>query len=421
MRIRERNLLLCSTLIGSMIVSTPVFAQMTARGLGLAGAYTALARGVHAPAWNPANLGLPDNPKFTFTFIGLDVNVANNSFSQGTLKKYSGQHLYPQDINDILDCIPDDGLDLDVYALARGLSFSSGRFALTFEMITDAMIRIDKELFELIFKGNEIDKSYLFENMDGNMWGVASIGFSYAHPVQVDFAEAFSVGGTFKLLYGGAYGQVDDAMFAVQTERFGFNLDGRYKTTFSQGSMGWGTNLGVAAQIDEKWTVSAGFNNLLGSIPWDKDVKNSEGYFNGDSLTVMAISDDKDEDVLADSNWTETGGSFSKNLPTVFRAGCAYQEGNTLLVADYTQGFQNTAIVSKTPRLSLGTEWQGVSWLPLRMGVVLGGRTGFGTSLGFGLHPGGFVFDVGMLFRGFLIPDTMKGFACGLDLGLSMN
>ena len=48
-----------------------LYGQMTARGLAMGGAYTALARGVHAPQWNPANLGLPDNPKFSFTFISL--------------------------------------------------------------------------------------------------------------------------------------------------------------------------------------------------------------------------------------------------------------------------------------------------------------------------------------------------------------
>ncbi|NQT23800.1 hypothetical protein HQ585_00435 [candidate division KSB1 bacterium] len=422
MRIRKMNSFIGLLIIGFMIMSSVAFSQMTARGLGLAGAYTALARGVHAPSWNPANLGLPDNPNFTFTFIGLDVNMTNNSFSQGTLNKYSGQHLYPQDIADILDRIPDSGLDLDIYALVRGLSFSTGRFALTFDVITDAMVQIDKEIFELIFTGNEIDKTYMFEDMDGKAWGVGSIGLSYGHPIEVEWAQAFAVGATLKLLYGGAYGQVDDAKVALHTERFGFNLDGNYKTTFSQGSMGWGTNLGAAAQIDEKWTVSAGFQNLLGSIPFNKEMQTDEGYFNGDSLTIMAISDDdEEEDVLVDSVWTVKGGSFSKNLPIVFRAGCAYREGNTLLVADYSQGFQNTAIVSKTPRLSFGTEWQGVSWLPLRMGVVLGGRTGFGTSLGFGIHPGGFVMDIGMLFRGFFVPNTMKGFALGLDIGLELN
>lgn len=407
---------------GMLILSASAFSQMTARGLGLAGAYTALARGVNAPAWNPANLGLPDNPKFTYKIIGLDINVANNSFSQGALNQYSGQYLSSQDINDILDRIPDDGLDLDIYALVQGLSFSTGRFALTVDFITDAMVQIDKDVFELILTGNEIDKTYTFENMDGHAWGVAAFGFSYAHPVEVDFAEAFSIGGTFKLLYGGAYAQIDDALFAVHTERFGFKLDGNYKAKFGMGSMGWGTNLGAAAQLDEKWTVSAGFQNVLGSIPWDKDVEEHQGYFFGDSLTVMAISEeDEEEDVLADSTWEVEGGSFSKNLPLVFKAGCAYREGDFLLVADYTQAFQNTAIVSKTPRLSVGTEWQKVAALPLRMGVVLGGRTGFGTSVGFGLHPGGFVFDVGMLFRGFLVPSTMKGFALGFDVGMALN
>ena len=62
--------------------------QMTARGLGMGGAYMAVSRGVHATDYNPANLGLPDNSKFSMTFISVEAGVWNNTFSKEMYDKY---------------------------------------------------------------------------------------------------------------------------------------------------------------------------------------------------------------------------------------------------------------------------------------------------------------------------------------------
>ena len=60
------------------MLSSSLFGQMHARSLGMANAYTALARGVHAPLWNPANLGLPDNPGFSMNLFSVAAGVDNN-------------------------------------------------------------------------------------------------------------------------------------------------------------------------------------------------------------------------------------------------------------------------------------------------------------------------------------------------------
>src|SRR5690348_14710902 len=42
----------------------------SAASLALGDNYTALARGINAVAWNPAGLGMPDNPFVSFAFAG---------------------------------------------------------------------------------------------------------------------------------------------------------------------------------------------------------------------------------------------------------------------------------------------------------------------------------------------------------------
>ncbi len=410
------------------LIPAALFSQMTARGLGMGGAYTALARGVHAPIWNPANLGLSDNPKFSMTFISIETGVWNNSLSKGMYDKYfvngtkdQNDNIVweQQDVEDILDHIPADGLGLNAEVFVRTLSFSVGRFALSFGATVGSFVQLDKTLFELPLKGNELDKKYTLNNMDGNALGIGMVSLSLGEPIKVSFADAFAVGGTFHLFYGGGYAKVDSADFSFTTASYGFDINGSYKATHALGGLGWGVDLGVAAQMGKKLTVSFGLANVLGSIPWSNEVKSDVGYIRGDSLTVLNTNKDEDDkDAVEDSSWTVEGGKFSTKLPTAIRLGCAYRDGSVVLTADYYQSFKNGAWSSSKPRFAVGTEWKGISWLPLRAGMVMGGRIGFGTSFGFGIRPGGFVLDLGIMNRGFIFPKNSKGLIIALDMGV---
>jgi len=410
------------------LIPSGLLSQMAARGLGMGGAYTALARGVHAPIWNPANLGLPDNPKFSMTFFSIETGVWNNSLNKGMYDKYfvngdkdqNGNIVWEQqDVEDILNHIPDNGLGLNVEVFVRTLCFSAGRFAFSFGANVGSFVQLDKTLFELPLAGNELNKKYTLNNMDGEALGIGAISFSLGEPVKVSFADVFAVGGTFHLFYWGGYAKVDSANFSFTTASYGFDIDGNYKATRALGGLGWGVDMGAAAQIGEKLTLSFELANVLGSIPWSNEIKSEVGYIRGDSLTVLnADENSNDEDVVDDSSWTVEGEKFSTKLPIAIRLGCLYREGAVVLTADYYQSFKNGAWSSSKPRFAVGTEWQRIPWLPLRAGVVLGGRIGFGTSFGFGIRPGKFVLDLGIMNRGFIFPKNSKGLIIALDMGV---
>ena len=397
-------------------IPSVLFGQQTARALGMGEAYTALARGVHAPAWNPANLGLPDNPRFSMTFVSAGAGVWNNSFSKSLYDKYNGEYLSSRDIDDILSHIPDGGLDVDGGVSARVLSFSTNRFAFSMGADGGSFFRVDKTLFDLALEGNETDRTYSLGNTEGGGVGVGVVGLSWGQPVRVSFADAFAVGGTLHFLYGIGYAESDKADFTLDMREYDFDLNGEYEVTHALGGLGWGLDLGAALQFGDEWTVSLGLANLLGSIPWSREVEKEKGYVQGDSLAVWDFDDD-----LADSSWTASASEFSTKLPTVLRLGCSHREGSVLVTGDYRQGFCDGPMTRTRPRVAVGAEWSAVKWFPLRTGMVLGGRTGFGTSLGFGLRTGGFVFDVGMLSRGFAFPGSSKGYVFGLEFGMELG
>lgn len=406
-----------------LLIPAAGFGQMTARSLGMANAYTALARGVHAPLWNPANLGLPDNPGFSLSLISLTAGVENNTFSKSFYDKYftggdENNEIYwtPEDVLEILGLIPDDGVTLNIGATVRAFSFSAGNFALSMGASVQSYVQIDKTVLELPLQGNEINQTYDFSDMDGRGLGIGMLSFSYGGLVPTNFADRFALGGTVHFYYGGFYSNVDYARFSLKTADYGFDMNGNYELTTAMGKMGWGADVGAAAQFDEGWTVSCALGNILGSIPWTNDVDKAYGIFEGDSITI-----ENTDDALSDSSWSVKTASFSEKLPAVLRLGCAYQEGPVLLTADYIQGFKKGVWATTKPQFSFGTEWKGIKWLPLRAGVTLGGEIGLGTSFGFGLCPGNFVLDFGMLSRGFLFPATSKGYVFGFEMGFGLD
>jgi hypothetical protein len=412
-----------------LLVPSMLFGQLTARGLGMGGAYTALARGVHAPDWNPANLGLPDNPSFSLTLVSAGIGIENNSATLDLYNHYAVDSYWdPDEVANLLDQIPDDGLEADVSASARVFSFSAGHFALTLGLDAGGNARLDKTFFNIPLAGTRLNTVYSFGNTRAAALGIARVGLSFGKPVDVDFAKAFALGGTVHF-DGGGYGRSEKVEALLSTKDYGIDLDGGYDARYGLCMNALGFDAGLAAQMNDRWTLSLGIKNLIGSMHWNKEVEEAFGYFRGDSIDALNIGDiEKDDSTgsymknspYVDSSWTVEGKSFSTRLPVEIRAGAAYRDGDVALTIDYAQGFEDGPWTTTRPRIAIGTEWRKIGWLPLRMGVAVGGRTGIGTSVGFGLRLGSFCLDWGLLNRGFLLPKTTKGLVMAFEMGFGL-
>lgn len=404
------------------IVSSSLQAQWTVRALGMGRAYTAVARGVHSVNWNPANLGLPDNPPFTFSIVSASAAVSNNGFTKGDVYQYEGKYWDQNMKEDILSKIPDNGLSLNAAASVRALSFSIKHFAMTFDGDGDGYARLDKTVFNLLLKGNEVGQTYTFNDVDGHGVGVGSLSFSWGQPFDMDFAEAFSMGATLRFTMGIYKAKVENVTSSLQVSDYGMDIRSEYLAKYAEGGLGWSLDIGAAAQKDEHWTFGFGLMNLIGTIPWRDNAKMVYGTVQGAEVAIEEFSrDDKEErSSVQDTSWTQDTMGFSEKMPTSMHLGAAYAEGNYLISMDYIQGFRRGVYVSTTPNVAFGTEWAGVGWLPLRLGLSLGGKLGVATSCGFGLRLGAFSMDVGWMSRGFLFPNTSKGGVLGLEIGLNL-
>jgi hypothetical protein len=203
-----------------------VIGDSSPRAIALGQSYTALARGPEATFWNPANMGLRNNPKFKWEAIAFGVGIVaeNNAFSVQTYNDHftDDQHIITDaDKQDLLGDVPAGGLkfNLDVVpTVVAGLPLNGGiafplpsdiRAAITTGFVVGIEGELPKDMFDLMFYGNEFNRAYNISDWDGAGWGVVSLNLSGAKPWRPKelkpYLSELSFGLTLKVL-GGGYG-----------------------------------------------------------------------------------------------------------------------------------------------------------------------------------------------------------------------
>lgn len=418
-----RKLLIGVTLTGICVGSWwPARGQMgmsNARSLALGGAYIALARGVEAPRWNPANLGLRDTPAFSMNLVAAGAAVFNNSFSKKDYELYNGAYLTPAMKSDILGKIPEEGLRLNVDSEVEALGLSWRRFALNVSAEAASRLRLSRQFIDVALNGNQLDRTYDFSDTGGEAFAISTIGLSYGQRVFMSFCRDFAIGATFKYVRGLGQAEVLHAYGKMNTTYDGVFGDARTQVRYAAGGSGFASDLGVAAVLSSKWAVGLAVRNWWSAVRWTREVTIAEYGVRLDSLTVEAV-DGASVDSLVDDYSTETPGvPYSTRLPAELRLGCAYRSGKLLLAADYVQGFQNRPGVSSKPQVAAGVELRLLNFLPVRMGVSFGGSRGASSGVGFGLRLGTFEMQFAAASWGGILPRAAGG--VGLALGMRVG
>ena len=295
---------------GNIVLTVTIIAGFSAasrgsdtepRAMALGGAYTAMARGPEAVAWNPANLGLRTSPRFKWQLLGGGVTFAteNNAFSVKTYNDnftagdpacregaWLGRSCFLNDADKaaLLADVPGRGLKFNVDLepmLALGIPLNGGvAFPLPWGLhgaVTTGLAfglegEAPKDMIELMLFGNEFDRQYDIAGWDGSAWGLGSLNFAAARPwmpkLLAPYLDEFSVGATIEFL-GGSYAEVQRSDGGFLARREGTKIDSAYAITRVGGGTGYGLDFGVAGVTkDRKTTISMGMLNLLDTISW---------------------------------------------------------------------------------------------------------------------------------------------------------
>jgi hypothetical protein len=399
----------------------PSYAQdFNASGMAMGGAYGALARGVDAFTWNPANLALSYDNKLEINLVGINLNLANSALTIEEYERYftesgHGGTWDEEEIKDLLALIPADGLQLsgDVNANVFGLLF--GQYGFSVQMIGKSFGIIPKSIFELALKGNQkLFKEFSFNDTDGDGFSAIKLSLSLSHPIPFKkYFDEFGVGLNINYYRGIAIAEVQhfDGLFATIPDGLVSSMDMTYRT--GQGGQGIGFDAGAAGRFNDKWSVSVGLNNLFAGINWKDETWK---YRTSTFKDTIKIDDTEELDDVFRSDTLSTE-PFKTDLPVVLHIGVAYDFFENLTFAlDLEQAFENKMGYSDKGQLAIGVQYMPVNIVPLRAGMSFGGKWKYKMGLGFGLHLGFFHLDLAYAMHKALWPTKASGFSTAANI-----
>jgi len=379
---RQVSAIVLGLLIGLPVTGTGQLAAPSARSFGLAGSYSARARGYEAPYWNPANLGLPGRPGWSVGIVGANANINNNSLDYGQITDLYGEYIDDATKSQILADIrrnnPDRLFQLGGELGASALAVSIWRFGFGVSAIGVGDLQVSPDAAELILFGNvgEDGTGKDFDiagNGDGSV--VSNIYMSYAQPFSLSSLPGmeFSVGASVK--YGIAH-----ALVIVSDEGSTFTtnplvLDADLQVLSSNGSDAgrmWAFDLGAAMDWSN-WTFSLALQNAFANVNWNAEDFELSLYEGRADITEAVLTDT----TIAYSDLTpELQQQVDERLATAdppkrLRMAALYRLGQKwTLSADYVELLGGTLREQWNRSLSAGAQVSLISVLPLRAGLA---------------------------------------------------
>lgn len=382
---------------------SPVGAQLanaSAAASALAGSYTALARNFNAAAWNPANLGLPGNSRFSLAVLPFNAGLGTGPVTPAQLKKYEGAVIPDAAKREWVRLIAaDGGQSMTGEAGVTWVALNMGRIGLQASTGVFTTGKLSPALMEVLLFGNAgfnngTPKDYALGGSTVDASVLTTIGLSYAQPVSFKLGplpnQTLSLGGTAKLVLGNGLvtgiesaGQLDDNPLAV---RINFPILATNEKSVVNGQ-------GLAFDVGAAWQggpfrAGAVVRNLYSTFAWATE------KFTYRPLRVVFTQDSSQ--ASADSAGTFAAAPANlqarvKDLtlkPTLAVGGAFTGFGPLTLAGEFRQELGDGLKLGAKTHAGLGAELRIIPFIPLRAGIasVTGGtRTSGGLGLEFGL------------------------------------
>lgn len=458
-----KKLIIISVML--LICTSAAFAQfgsvgtVDARSMGMAKTYNAITRGVMSVGINPSNLIYNQPYDFELSTVlplpMISLRSGTDFMSIDEVNYYfggvdgKGRILTEEDKKNFNDLFKDGGFifanfSVRLLSLSYNAEPSIGAFAFSINDVAGGKFNLPQALVDIALTGNELNKTYDFNDADAKAWWIRNYSLTYAREIpeiNQDIFDKIGAGITLKLVQGFAYvgvehaqtnlttgagnvitGTADYLAYTAFSEDFGVKYDfdsvetdSKFGPFPSSAGNGFGFDLGLTASMDQ-WNFSLAVTDI-GSITW----KNHAAQFTakGD-LFIDDFTDQAQLDTLKERMTGKASpiGEFSTSLASAFRFGASYYfadgedaiPGTLLLALDYNQGFNDLPGNSKSPRFSIGAEWKPMDWIPfIRTGLSFGGADGFNWGIGLGFDTGLIEFNIATSdFQSFIAPNSAK-------------
>jgi hypothetical protein len=385
------------------LLATPARGQSPVRAWGMGGAGCAVAHGLEAVTYNPANLAFSDGS--SIGLAGAAVSVENNALSLDRYNEITGTHLDAADKAALMADIPADGFSLDADVRASALGFQFGSFALTASAVGTGSGNLDKDYFDLVLNGNQVGQTVDFSNTwgEGSAMGAATVSFGTR--LGTLFGSSLGAGINVRYLHGLYEMHVASAGGTLTTGMSEITADAHVATMSAEGGRGYGVDVGLALRTAGGLSVGLALENAQSSIEWDRNVEYRE--YRLSAADINLLNSDLDA-ATTDADTVYIGAPYTTALPRSARLGASTKVGAFVVAADWVQGFEDRGLTSTNPRVLAGVEWQ-LGFLQPRLGAATGGALGNSASAGLGVKVGFWRLDAAAVTRGGMMVGDSKG------------
>jgi hypothetical protein len=382
----------------------------SAAAYGLGGNFTARARGAHAVAWNPANLGLAGNPGFSFQLLSLSSTSGLNPIDLGHLKEFEGKVIPAATREEWVQLATEQGGETGSGDLGFGIfAFSAGPLALQVSTTAYGSASLAPDAVEAIFFGNAgrtgVVKSFNFAGSSLKAGAFSSAALSYGLGLgdRSGSSGGMSIGVTGKYIIGHGLGIARDNGSTTTPDVVTVNLPMVYVSdtaakTLSGGGTGIGVDVGFAWQ-SAGTTFGVTVQNVVNTFAWDESklvFRSGQARFDEPTGSTTSFEEEPFANAPASLKNEITNNKFKP----IIAAGLSRDVTSMITVtADARQQLTDDLSIQFGPKTQVGggVELRLIPLVPIRAGAtyVTGG---FGVSGGVGVRVLGFeIAAAGML------------------------
>jgi len=352
MSIRTLGRLLAAAAATAAALPAQAQVTLTARSLGTSGSWVADARGVDALFFNPANLGLHDNPYWTVAIPQIALGTGFVGTRLGQVPSFMHFNRWSQgEKDDFVGGIPDQGMNADLSVTVPIAAFQYKRVALGASYAARYNENVGRDVMDLLVNGYQDGRTdYAVGNTGGTNASWIDLSAATGHSfgkVSVGVAGHYVIGRSM------ARHRLFEPEFDVENQ----DLRAELREVSVHGGHGWGVDIGVAAEPVKRLTVSAAVANAFSGMRWSDDFQTKSLVMTrqdfGKNAALDALDRFNASETAVDAGSVpvtvyETANGIYDGawLPATLRAGAAYTLASekTRLTASYQGALDDGAL-----------------------------------------------------------------------------
>jgi hypothetical protein len=256
---------------------------LTPRALGMGGAYLGAARGYEALFVNPANLALPDNPRWSVAFPQV---TAGGTILGPSFQDLSDLYTAFDDgssAEEFLAKVPANGTEAQFDVRAPLATLQIGRVAVGVNYGSIGQHTVGRDVIELLVEGYEEGRSdYVVGNTAGSRLTYWDVALGYGQRV-----GPLSVGVTGHYLRAGS--AVQSRMYEPQVDLAARDIEVNYVTVLARGGAGYAVDFGAALQPMRTITLSGSVSSAVSKLEWSEDLLVRDFMLDRATIDTMGV------------------------------------------------------------------------------------------------------------------------------------